>query len=130
MFTTKYTKAKGKRPPPMVSKFAEGGSVPLPKEDPRTNDLLDEEGNPAGPNFRKLSTKRGWKEEAARERQNTRDYGVSAVGSSDRSIGEHLLAGARGVFEGTEFRRRESEYGKRDRANPLYDRKKAPPEED
>ena len=34
MFTTKFTKPNK---PPMVKKFAEGGVVPLPTDDPRTD---------------------------------------------------------------------------------------------
>jgi hypothetical protein len=92
MFTTKFTKPNRSS---LVSKFAEGGEVPLPTEDPRGNDY----------------------------RKGQRRIARESEGASDRTWGEHAKALARAIFEPKEFREVYESGGKRDRSNPLYDRK-------
>jgi len=76
-------------------RFEEGGAVPYPLPDPRGSD------------YKKA------------ERRMARE----SEGASGRSFGEHAKAFARSVFEPKEFREVYESGGKRDRRNPLYDRK-------
>jgi len=77
-------------------RFEDGGPVPYPLPDPR------------GSEYKKA----------------VRRVAKESEGSSGRSFGEHALATARGIWEGTKFRELQQELGQRDRSNPLYDRKK------
>lgn len=103
VFTTKYTKKK---------KFAGGGSV--------ESDLVDEDGNPPSDNFRTLGTRDYWKNKKRDADQAKADK--DAEGTAGRSIGEHLQAGARAVFEGKTYR--DYMAPTRDPKNPLYDKRK------
>jgi hypothetical protein len=96
-----------------VQKFSEGG-------------LVQEDGSEPDNQFRELRTPAGWEEHRREQRHSVANEAASRVGASGRSIGEHILAGARAVFEGTKFRENEERSGTRDKTNPLYDRKKAP----
>ena len=88
------------------------------------SDLVDEDGKPPGENFRELRTPDSWVKKREGEARLAKEYAISSDGAGGRSIGEHAKAVLRGMFEGTRFRDREVEGGARDRANPLYDRKK------
>lgn len=98
--------------------YAEGGEVPLPEADPRS--LRDAQGNPMSDDFRKVGSKQYWIDKANADRQSAADDAV--VGTANRSVGEHLLAGARAVFEGDRYRANMS--AGRDPKNPLYDKRK------
>lgn len=103
--------------PKKVQKFADGG-------------LVDEDGNPPSNNFRELRSPESWARKRKEEGYKKRDREIEADGASGRSIGEHLKAGVRAVFEPKEWRAIYEEGGKRDKANPLYDRKRVPRDED
>lgn len=90
---------------------------------PKKSELVDENGNEPGENWRELRSPEGWAEERRKRSQADADYKVSGVGSKDRSVGEHIKAGARAIFEPREWRD-DALASRRDRANPLYDRKK------
>ncbi len=89
-----------------------------------TTDLVNEDGSEPDDNFRELRTPDGWATEKRKRAQADADYQASGVGAKDRSVGEHIKAGARALFEGGKFRDRASRDGERDTSNPLYDRKK------
>lgn len=97
-----------------VQKFADGG-------------LVQEDGSPPDDSVRELRTAEGWARKRKEEGYKKKDRELE--GTHDRSIGEHLTAGARAMFEGTKFRDTMVGAGARDPKNPLYDRRKAPRED-
>ena len=97
----------------------ENESVPLPKEDSR---LFDDEGNEVSAkndNWRSMSSKGAFQEKQREKSRKEEDKKLE--GKEGRSVGEHILAGARAVFEGTKFR--ENQASGRDPKYPLYDRR-------
>lgn len=67
-------------------------------------------------------TQEGWNKDADDQRQAEADRSVE--GTANRSVGEHILAAGRAVFEGGKFRDAVSK--RRDPVNPLYDRRQGP----
>lgn len=91
------------------------------------SELIDEKGNPPSDNWRELRTRKGWARKQAEDDARAEEKRLE--GTEGRSVGEHIKAGARAVFEGEPYRRREIEGGARDRVNPLYDRRRVKPKD-
>lgn len=93
--------------------------------------LMDESGkrlkdmNPSDPPWRELRTRKGWARKKAE--QDAKKEEKELEGTKGRSIGEHVLAAGRAVFEGEKYREREEMSGSRDPVSPLYDRRKVKP---
>lgn len=93
-----------------VRKYADGG-------------LVDEKGNSLSGGFEPATTYKlqdAWDKDASAKNQS--DLDKAAQGTSGRSFGEHMLAGARAIFEGDKYR--DAVGADRDPINPLYDRRK------
>tara|TARA_R110000868_G_scaffold104180_1_gene286621 strand:+ start:476 stop:856 length:381 start_codon:yes stop_codon:yes gene_type:complete len=104
--------------------YAGGGEVPLPEADPRS--VRDAQGNPLSGDFREVASKQYWIDKANADRQSAADDAV--VGTANRSVGEHLLAGVRALSDGDRYSRTkmQAKYmdAGRDPKNPLYDKRK------
>ena len=109
MFTDKYTKKNLPAKPCGVKHYENGG-------------LVDEDGNAPTMFSREIGTKEHWDRKREQQKQTAADK--DAEGTRNRSMGEHLEAAARAMFEGGKHRERAVADGLRDPKNTLYNRRK------